>query len=106
MTSDSQTPQDPQMPQAPQTLDVPPTGEALQTPGLSAAEPAPAKSGLIAPLWHTLLVVGLILGNSFLGSSKLGAVHGSSARIALYGGTFITQLILILLVWFGIRSRG
>ena len=106
-------PKDPQMSQDPQTLAVTQTDDGLQTPGASstitglpAAEPAPAKSGLIAPLWHTLLVVGLILGNSFLGSSKLGAVHGSSARIMLYGGTFVTQLILILLVWFGIRSRG
>jgi uncharacterized protein len=48
----------------------------------------------------------LILGNSFLGSSKVGAVHGSGSRILLYGGTFITQLVLILLIWFGIRLRG
>jgi membrane protease YdiL (CAAX protease family) len=68
--------------------------------------PSPEKRALIAPLWHTLLVTALILGNSFLGSSKVGAVHGSGSRILLYGGTFITQLVLILLVWFGIRLRG
>ena len=68
--------------------------------------PAPDKAGLIAPIWHTLLISALILGNSFLGSSKLDAVHGSGARILLYGGTFVTQLMLILLVWFGIRTRG
>jgi membrane protease YdiL (CAAX protease family) len=71
-----------------------------------AAPPMPVKSALIAPVWHTLLIVALILGNSFLGSSKVGAVHGSGSRILLYGGTFITQLVLILLVWFGIRARG
>jgi len=42
----------------------------------------------------------------FSGSSKLGTVHGSASRILLYGGTVITQLVLILLVWFGIRLRG
>ena len=72
----------------------------------AAAVPAPEKPALIAPLWHTLLIVALILANSFLGSSKVGAVHGSVSRIALYGGTFVTQLVLILLVWFGIRLRG
>ena len=71
-----------------------------------ATSPSPEKPGLIAPLWHTLLIVALILANSFLGSSKLGAVHGSPARMLLYGGTIITQLVLILLVWFGIRLRG
>src|SRR6478609_7476359 len=71
----------------------------------SAAGPAPLERGLIAPLWHTLLITALILGNSFLGSSKLGTVQGSGSRILLYGSTFVTQLVLILLVWFGIRLR-
>lgn len=66
-------------------------------------KPAP-----IAPLWHTLLITALILGNSFLGSSKLEHVgsgsHGS--RLLLYGGTFVTELVLFLLIWFGIRLRG
>jgi uncharacterized protein len=68
--------------------------------------PTPANPNLIAPLWHTALIVFLILLNSFGGSSKLSAIHGSQARILLYAGTFITQLVLILLVWFGIRKRG
>lgn len=72
----------------------------------TVAAPAPDKPALIAPLWHTLLITALILGNSFLASSKVGAAHGSGSRILLYGGTFITQLVLILLVWFGIHLRG
>ena len=71
-----------------------------------AEPPAAVKPPLIAPFWHTLLITALILGNSFLGSSKVGAVHGSGSRIMLYGGTFVTQLLLILLVWFGIWLRG
>lgn len=87
--------------------DPQPTSEvpsALSEPLFAPA--APAKPALIAPLWHTLLLTALILANSFLGSSKLGAVHGTSARILLYGSTIITQFVLILLVWFGIRLRG
>jgi membrane protease YdiL (CAAX protease family) len=90
-----QLPGDPQMPAVSSTVpDVAAGGVTLEKPGL------------IAPLWHTLLIVALILANSFAGSSKLGAVNGPGSRIILYGGTFVTQFILILLVWFGIRSRG
>ena len=84
-----------------------PTSEVpLAVPETIVAPSAPAKPALIAPLWHTLLLTALILANSFLGSSKLGTVHGTSARILLYGGTIITQFVMILLVWFGIRLRG
>jgi CAAX protease family protein len=70
------------------------------------APPAPDKPALIAPVWHTLLITALILGNSFVAASKLGAVQSQGSRLLLYGGTFITQLVLFLLVWFGIRLRG
>ena len=90
------------MPTEPQPM--PEVPSSLSDP---IAEPSVvAKPALIAPLWHTLLIVALIFINSFAGSSKLGTVHGSASRILLYGGTVITQLVLILLVWFGIRLRG
>jgi uncharacterized protein len=87
---------------APQpTPEVPSTvSEPVITPS------APARPSLIAPVWHTLLITALILANSFLGSSKVNAVRGSRSRLLLYGGTFITQLVLILIIWFGIRLRG
>src|ERR1700731_4012840 len=89
------------------TIEPQPTPEAPSTLSDPIVEPsAPAKPALIAPLWHTALVTALILGNSFLGSSKVAAVHGSGSRILLYGGTFVTQFVLILLIWFGIRLRG
>jgi CAAX protease family protein len=74
----------------------------------AALGPAQVKPAPIAPMWHTWLIIALILGNSFLGSSKLdkagGGGHGS--RLLLYAGTFITELVLFLLIWFGIRLRG
>ncbi|HSK44954.1 MAG TPA: type II CAAX endopeptidase family protein, partial [Candidatus Binatia bacterium] len=91
----------------PQFNDPQPTPEIPSTvPETIVAPSASAKPPLIAPLWHTLLILALILGNSFLGSSKVGAVKGSGSRILLYGGTFVTQLLLILLIWFGIHLRG
>jgi uncharacterized protein len=89
------------------SIDPQPMPEVPSTvPDTITAPSAPARPPLIAPLWHTLLLTVLILANSFLGSSKVGSVHGTSARILLYGGTIITQFVLILLVWFGIRLRG
>jgi membrane protease YdiL (CAAX protease family) len=88
-------------PQPTSDVPVPAAGEPVSTP--AEVKPAP-----IAPLWHTLLIAAVILGNSFLGSSKLEHVgsgaHGS--RLLLYGGTFILELVLVLLIWFGIRLRG
>lgn len=70
--------------------------------------PAEVKPAPIAPWWHTVLITALILANSFLGSSKLEHVgsgaHGT--RLFLYAGTFILELVLFLLIWFGIRLRG
>jgi len=86
------------------SIEPQPTPEFSVTVSEPVSPPAPDKPALIAPLWHTLLITALILGNSFLGSSKIAAVQGS--RILLYGGTFVTQLVLISLVWFGIRLRG
>jgi membrane protease YdiL (CAAX protease family) len=89
------------------TIDPQPTPEAPSSLSEPVITPLPlVQPALIAPLWHTVLVTALILGNSFLGSSKVGAVHGSGSRILLYGGTFVTQFVLILLLWFGIRLRG
>ena len=78
------------------------------SPGLGepTGQSAPTASNLIAPVWHTALIILLILGNSFIGSAKVAAVSGPASRLLLYAGTFITQLVLILIIWFGIRSRG
>jgi membrane protease YdiL (CAAX protease family) len=91
------------------SIEPPPMSDApVPAADDSASMPAHAKPAPIAPLWHTLLITALILGNSFLGSSKLQHVgsgaHGS--RLILYSGTFILELVLFLLIWFGIRLRG
>jgi membrane protease YdiL (CAAX protease family) len=89
-------------PQQSSGIPVPTIGEPVSTPAAGDIKPAP-----IAPVWHTLLITILILGNSFLGASKLqGVGSGHASRLLLYGGTFITELVLFLLIWFGIRLRG
>jgi membrane protease YdiL (CAAX protease family) len=94
----------------PQTHCITPGPDASSTlpdmPVVTAPTPAAAKPAPIAPWWHTLIIVVLILGNSLAAPAKLAATHGSASRIALYAGTFFTQLILVLIIWFGIHSRG
>ncbi|MGC2697370.1 MAG: type II CAAX endopeptidase family protein [Candidatus Angelobacter sp.] len=69
--------------------------------------PAQAKNNLIAPLWHTLLIVAILLTFSFLGSSpQTQAGTGPYARIIVYSGTFLFELIVVLLIWFWIRRSG
>lgn len=79
------------------------THEQPQQAGQTA--PAPEARKGIAPVWNTLLVIALILINSFLGSSKTSHIGGGNARILVYSGTFVVELILVLIVWMGIRGR-
>ena len=91
------------------TSDSPVSDVPLSAVAIPAEGQAEIKLIPIAPWWHTAILVALILGNSLLGSSKLQSVGGGSShgsRLLLYGGTFVTQLVLILIVWFGIRLRG
>jgi membrane protease YdiL (CAAX protease family) len=79
----------------------------LPVPAAPVSAPAEVKPAPIAPWWHTLILVALILANSLLGSSKVQSVGsaGHGSRLLLYASTFITQSVLIIIVWFGIRSR-
>lgn len=99
-------PQQPINPPTPGTLQASGNQQMPAAPNVADGGASLEKPATIAPWWHTLLIVALILANSFAGSSKLGAVNGSGSRIILYAGTFVTQFILILLVWYGIHLRG
>lgn len=62
---------------------------------------------LIAPVWHTLVIVALILLNSYAGRSLQQTAPGNAqGRFMAYGGTFIAELLLVLFIWFGISRRG
>ena len=92
----------------PMTIETQPIPDA-PVPAADAGIAQPkTKPAPIAPLWHTLLIIAVILGNSFLGSSKLEHIGNGAqgSRLLLYGGTFILELVLVLLIWLGIRLRG
>lgn len=82
--------------------------QPLSSPGAVPEPITPPEKKLIAPVWHTILIVVLILLNSFGGSqiTRTSSAASIPGRYALYVGTFVVQLIFFLLIWFGISRRG
>ena len=81
-----------------------------ETPqGAATAPPSQAitpAEKLIAPVWHTVLVVVVLLTFSFLGASGQEKVVHSGSRILLYSGTFLFELVLVLVIWWGMSRSG
>jgi len=92
-------------PQPALTFD-PVTGQPL-LPAQGAAE----EKKLLAPVWHTVLIVVLLLLNSFFSARFAAqAVSDSAAvtekgRIVQYAVTIVLEFFLLLLVWIGLRLR-
>jgi|SRR5579864_997110 len=86
----------------------PSTLQSQQEPWKQTVSPAPAPSErkLIAPLWHTVLMIVLILGLSYGGSAKIPANSILNSRYFVYGSTAVMEFIWFLLVWFGISRKG
>src|SRR5262249_6911537 len=77
--------------------------------GQPLPQPVTEQRKLLAPVWHTVLIVILLLGNS-AGSALLASriTHGAisvseQARMAQYSATIGLELFLLLLVWAGFR---
>src|SRR5438105_270236 len=71
--------------------------------------PAPDKPALIAPLWHTILFIAILFINSYLTAislPKMAAGASQKVRALEYLFTIGWELVLLLIVWFGIRLRG
>ena len=72
---------------------------------------APGK--LLAPVWHTVLIVVIMLLNSY-GSAKLASgAMGQDAkaitenvRVVQYAVTIVLEFFLLFLVWIGLRMNG
>lgn len=86
----------------------PVTGQPYSVPPVIGA-PEPRK--LLAPLWHTVLIIIVLLGNSFLTAAftsqkarEAGAIT-EKARIAQYAVTILLEFVLLGVVWIGLRLR-
>jgi uncharacterized protein len=92
--------------ESPSTLEPQPT--ALEP--TTVLPPVPARPQLIAPLWHTAALIALIVGYSYLGSSR-GVSAPTQAipqkfLVVQYILTMIFEGFLLFLVWLGIRMKG
>ena len=84
-----------------ENLDPTPPAVQLSSP----PEPLPPASRLIAPSWHTLLLVLLLVGFSALGARSSAHLTGKEPRIPLYLATMIWEWLLLGYVWIGLRLR-
>jgi uncharacterized protein len=86
------------------------------TPGLEPvpAPPLPAteENKLLAPVWHTVLMVAVMLANSafsFLMSRQMTSARAGSmtdkARVIEYVATIGLELFLLFLLWLGLRLK-
>ena|SRR5437764_7010465 len=89
-----------------QIVFTPPTPAPITTTPIT---PPPDRQ-LIAPLWHTVLLLLL-----FLGVSYFGATHKPTPRetapperdlILQYSVTIAFEFFLLLVVWVGLKLRG
>jgi uncharacterized protein len=69
--------------------------------------PVEPRSGPIAPLWHTALIVLLIAGLSFTGARRVGHTGNLPLHLAPhYILTIVYEWTLAGLAWWGIHMRG
>jgi len=64
---------------------------------------------LLAPVWHTVVLIVLVFATSLFQSRRMGHIENYHVtnRIALYSFTICFELILLAYVWFlGIRPTG
>lgn len=88
----------------------PNTGQPLAP---APATPEPPSKKLLAPIWHTVMIIAVLLMNSFLTAritTKL-TPHDINAvsekgRILQYAFTIGIELILLGLIWIGLRISG
>lgn len=84
--------------------------QPLTPPDAMPGPIAPPEKKLIAPVWHTILIVVIMLVNSYFTAKVLGAHRGpatgsSTARTWDYVFTIGFELFLFLLVWLGLWMK-
>lgn len=74
-----------------------------------SAQPKTHPSGrAVAPAWHTVIVLGAILGLSFAGAvnRNLSPLGGSHSRAAGYLLVMLFEWIMVGFIWWGTNRRG
>lgn len=61
---------------------------------------------MVAPILHTIVLIAVILGFSFLGSGRQHNVTSARGRVILYSSTIVMEWLLVGYIVLGIRKRG
>jgi uncharacterized protein len=72
---------------------------------ISKSPQAPAAPAAIAPVWHTLVLVAIILAVSFHGAAHFPALHRSINRLATYGATAAMEAGMFAWVLWGLHLK-
>jgi CAAX protease family protein len=71
--------------------------------------PQPEERRLLAPIWHTIALIVIMLGNSYFTASFLSSDSHSKAASSSSGTQYLftigLELFLLFLVWIGLRLR-
>jgi uncharacterized protein len=82
----------------------------LRKPATAAPAPVPSpgsSASAIAPAWHTVAVLVVLLGGSLLGSlAELPAIFGSHGRVPRYLITMFVEWATVAFIGWGLRRRG
>lgn len=62
-------------------------------------------SRLIAPWWHTVLLIALLLGASYGQANRLSGVVERHGRLPLYISSIVVEWVVVAFIWFGVRRR-
>lgn len=72
----------------------------------------PGQKKLLAPMWHTALMIGIIVGNSaftaYVTSKVMRGPHtvSGSEKYASYIASIVLELFLLAILWIGLRLRN
>ena len=83
-------------------------GQEFLTQPVAENPPVPEQK-LLAPIWHTILFILIVLANSYFTAVSLPKMAaGATPKQRIFGYVFTIgwEIVLLLIVWFGIRSRG
>ncbi len=74
----------------------------IEAPLIEAVQAPPAA---VAPVWHTIILVGGIVALSVQGASELSGNQADAPRMGTYALTAISELLMLGWIYFGLRLR-
>jgi CAAX protease family protein len=78
----------------------------MATTPAAVGEPQATKPALIAPRWHTIVLVLVMVLSSLISAKRHQQYTGQQSHIPLYVLTMGWQYILVGYIYFGVRRKG